>query len=69
MRAKAEGDDQAHLPAAEQDKPRQPESQATECTDYKAMRSEAYTKEVTKTNPFVQNLRNAVINSPSSQVW
>lgn len=51
--------------AAEQDKPRQPESQATDWTDHETMKSEANSKEVTKKSPFVQSLRNALINNPS----
>lgn len=65
IRAKDEGMTVPTMLAAEQDKPRQPESQATDWTDREAMKSEANTKEVTKKSPFVQSLRNAVINNPS----
>lgn len=52
--------------AVEQDKPRQPESQATDWTDHEAMKSKANSEEVTKKrSPSVQSLRNAVINNPS----
>lgn len=65
IRAKDEGMTVPTMLAAEQDKPRQSESQATDWTDREAMKSEANTKEVTKKSPFVQGLRNAVINNPS----
>lgn len=65
IRAKDEGMTVPTMLAAEQNKARQPESQDTDRTDREAMKSDANTKEVTKKSPFVQSLRNAVINNPS----